>query len=62
FSVRGFYVKYHDAPPPTPVSFWNVHMLNVDRNKRHLDQPVVIQFWTELEKWVLGNKPHLVTV
>lgn len=60
--VRGFYVKYHDAPPPTPVSFWNVHMLNVDRNKRHLDQPVVIQFWTELEKWVLGNKPHLVTV
>ncbi|KAL7748981.1 accessory factor associated with RNA polymerase II [Sorochytrium milnesiophthora] len=58
--VKGFHVKFADEELRSPLDKWNVRVMSVHRNKRHLDQPIVLDFWTELEKWISVNKPHLL--
>ncbi|KAI9187986.1 accessory factor associated with RNA polymerase II [Blastocladiella emersonii ATCC 22665] len=59
-NVRGYHVKYHDEETPANVNTWNVRVFSVHRNKRHLDLPLVLDIWADLEKWVATHKPHLL--
>ncbi|ORZ32997.1 RNA pol II accessory factor, Cdc73 family-domain-containing protein [Catenaria anguillulae PL171] len=58
--VRGYHLRMHDEQVPPSVQGWNVKHLVMHRTKRHLDLPVVLEFWTDLERWVRGHKPHLL--
>ncbi|EAR84002.1 RNA pol II accessory factor, Cdc73 family protein (macronuclear) [Tetrahymena thermophila SB210] len=51
--VKGFYLKYYDIPTPDQVANWNVKIVSVYRNKRHLDFPAYEQFWQELENFMI---------
>lgn len=58
--TKGYHIKYLDEETPQNIKNWNVKVLNIHRHKRHLDQPLVQQFWMELEKFVLSVMPHLL--
>ncbi|KAJ3370650.1 accessory factor associated with RNA polymerase II [Allomyces arbusculus] len=58
--VRGYHLKYHDEETSPAVNAWNVRVFSVHRSKRHLDQPLVLDIWADLEKWIATNKPHLL--
>ncbi|KAI9216812.1 RNA pol II accessory factor, Cdc73 family-domain-containing protein [Blastocladiella britannica] len=59
-NVRGYIVKYHDEEVPPAVKLWNVKVLEVERSKRHKDLPMVLDFWSDLEKFIATHKPHLL--
>ena len=50
---RGFFMKFHDTVAPKTVTSWNVHLLDVNRNYRHLDRSLQVQFWGELANFIL---------
>ncbi|KAK7094725.1 parafibromin-like [Littorina saxatilis] len=57
--IRGFHIKWKELPLDTNVKNWAVHVLNLDRNRRHLDRACLQEFWEILDKYMLKTKPHL---
>ena len=53
-SFRGFYINYQDSPIDENVKKWNVKILQLSRNKRHLDKTIQHDFWSELEKFMFS--------
>lgn len=50
-------LKYQGVPLDMNVKNWNVKVLEVNRHQRHLDKTVVNEFWSELERTLLANRP-----
>lgn len=48
----GVYLKYDDEETPDTIKKWNVHVLSISKEKRHLDQPVMFEFWRLLEEFM----------
>lgn len=46
-------------PLDSNVKQWNVHVLKLDRHKRHLDRATLQLFWDVLDKYMAKFKPHL---
>ena len=57
--IRAFHLKYSDLPLDTNVAKWNVHVIQLDRNKRHLDRANLQQFWEHMDRYMVKQKPHL---
>lgn len=57
--TKGFYLKYDEMKTDPNVQKWDVHILTISRNKRHLDKASIIRFWEILDKFMTKNKPHL---
>ncbi|XP_052093562.1 parafibromin-like [Mytilus californianus] len=57
--VKAFHIKWSDLPLDNNVKKWNVTVLNLDRNKRHLDRAHIQTFWEVLDKFMAKNKSHL---
>lgn len=57
--IRGFHLKWKELPLDTNVKKWAVHVLSLDRNRRHLDRASLQEFWEILDKYMLKCKPHL---
>lgn len=51
-AVRGFHLKWKELPLDANVKKWSVHILNLDRNRRHLDRATLQEFWESLDKYV----------
>ena len=49
-TVRGFHMKWKELPLDANVKKWDVHVLNLDRNRRHLDRAALQEFWESLDK------------
>ena len=43
-------MKWSELPLDNNVKKWSVHILNLDRNKRHLDRAILQQFWEHLDR------------
>lgn len=51
--IKGFYLKYTETSPPKNVMKWNIRILDIHRNRRHLDVSIQNDFWTLLEDFLL---------
>ncbi|XP_068695653.1 parafibromin-like [Montipora foliosa] len=57
--IKGFYLKYDEMKTDPNVQKWDVQILTISRNKRHLDKASIIRFWEILDKFMIKHKPHL---
>jgi parafibromin len=57
-NVRGYYLKYDDAQVPPEVKSWNVKILTISKNKRHLDQTAALEFWNTLDEFMARKGNH----
>jgi len=49
-AVRAFHLKWNETSLDNNIKKWNVHVLSLDRHKRHLDRAMLQQFWVVLDK------------
>jgi len=55
--VQGFYFQYHDDNfSESEASSWKVKVLTVHRYRRHGDNLLMQQFWTQLDQFILDKK------
>jgi len=52
----GVHLKYDDAEAPPVVKKWKVHVLNINKYKRHLDPTTVVHFWRLLDDFLAKRK------
>ncbi|ESP00596.1 hypothetical protein LOTGIDRAFT_186348, partial [Lottia gigantea] len=57
--IKAFHLKWAETPLEANIKKWAVHVINLDRNKRHLDRASVNGFWEILDRYMLTAKPHL---
>ena len=57
--IRAYHLKWTELPLDNNVQKWAVNILQLDRNKRHLDRAILQQFWEVLDKHMAKNKTHL---
>ncbi|XP_075226203.1 cell division cycle 73 hyrax [Lycorma delicatula] len=57
--ICAFHLKYDEMPLDTNVGRWSVTVIQLSRNRRHLDRAALMVFWEKLDKHLLKNKPHL---
>lgn len=50
--ILGFSLRYQDEPAAGSIPIWKVKQLQISRNKRHLDNMVVGQFWKEIDQFI----------
>ena len=55
-TFRGFYMNYQDSPIDENIKKLYVKILQISRNKRHLDKTIQHEFWTELEKFIFSPR------
>ncbi|KAJ3326684.1 hypothetical protein HDU76_012727 [Blyttiomyces sp. JEL0837] len=55
--VKGFCLKWSTDVANEKVKAWNVTVLSVSRERRHLDYQVAGEFWRELDTWIAKNRP-----
>jgi len=61
--VRGFFMIFEDEKVPICVTNWNVALLQVNKHKRHLDNPAAMKFWEAVDlelakrKWIAPVAP-----
>ena len=53
FLVKAFHLKWQELPLDANVKKWSVHILSLDRQRRHLDRATLNMFWEVLDKYVL---------
>ena len=59
--MRAFHIQWDDLPLDKNVQKWDVQVLKLSRNHRHLDRAVFLKFWEILDRWVGKHKPNLRT-
>uniref|UniRef100_A0A6B2G1M2 Parafibromin (Trinotate prediction) n=1 Tax=Myxobolus squamalis TaxID=59785 RepID=A0A6B2G1M2_MYXSQ len=57
--IKAFHLKYSDSPLDSNISKWNVTVLNVLRNRRHMDRAAATSFWDSVDKFISRTKPSL---
>ncbi|KAL4219028.1 accessory factor associated with RNA polymerase II [Mactra antiquata] len=57
--IKAFHLKWQELPVDNNVKKWNVTMVNLDRNRRHLDRASIQVVWEVLDKYMAKVKPHL---
>ncbi|KII69381.1 Parafibromin [Thelohanellus kitauei] len=57
--IHAFHVKYSDAQLDPQIAKWNVKVLEILRNSRHMDRAAAVTFWDSLESFISRNKPNL---
>ncbi|KAJ3396534.1 hypothetical protein HDU92_002714 [Lobulomyces angularis] len=57
----GFYLHFSDEPVKDIVKGWRVHILTIDKLRRHLDVQVVNEFWRLVDNFVQTRKPMLLS-
>jgi len=49
-TVKAYHIKWQELPLDANIKKWSVHVLNLDRQKRHLDRATLNQFWEILDR------------
>jgi len=57
--IKAFHLKWDEMKLDTNVSKWNVQVIQLSRNKRHLDRANLLKFWSSLDTFMIKNKQYL---
>uniref|UniRef100_A0A7E4WE24 CDC73_C domain-containing protein n=1 Tax=Panagrellus redivivus TaxID=6233 RepID=A0A7E4WE24_PANRE len=57
--VLGFHMKYDDIKLDPNVAKWSVEVVQLSKNKRHLDKSLFIRLWQKIEQFIIKNKSNL---
>ena len=57
--IKAFHLKFDEMKLDANVAKWSVSVLEVSRHKRHLDRANLINFWSQLDTYMVKHKPHL---
>ncbi|CAG0922104.1 unnamed protein product [Notodromas monacha] len=57
--IKAFHLKYEEMKLDNNVAKWAVHVIDISRNRRHLDRAQLMTFWDMLDQHMLKCKPHL---
>lgn len=57
--IKGFHLKWDESKLDDNVAKWNVHILELSRNKRHLDKANLLKFWSSLDAFMIKYKSFL---
>ena len=57
--IAGFHLKMEETTLEKNIANWAVNVIQLSRNKRHLDRAAMLSFWEKLDKHIIKNKPHL---
>ncbi len=50
--VKAFHLKFEEMKLEPNIKKWDVQVLQISRNKRHLDKANILHFWETLDRWV----------
>jgi len=59
-TVKAYHLKWQELPLDANIKKWSVHVLNLDRQKRHLDRATLNQFWEILDRLVAVMLPSVL--
>lgn len=59
-TVKAFHLKFDEMKLDANVAKWNVEIIELSRNKRHLDRANLLKFWSILDQHM--NKYHKNTL
>lgn len=57
--IKAFHIKWSHLPVDNNVKKWNVTIVNLDNNRRHLDRASLQVVWEVLDTFMAKSKPHL---
>ena len=57
--VAAFHLKWDESNLEKNIGNWAVNIIQLSRNKRHLDRARLMVFWEMLDRYMVNNKPHL---
>jgi hypothetical protein len=57
--VLGVYLHYPDERPPDTVRSWNVRLIPLQRELRHLDKTAMLQLYKELDAFLAMRRCEL---
>jgi len=57
--VAAFHLKWDESSLEKNIGNWAVNIIQLSRNKRHLDRARLMVFWEMLDRYMVNNKPHL---
>jgi len=57
--VLGVHLKFDDEQTHENITHWNVKVLTLSKTKRHLDQPVALDFWRHLDDFRAKRKAEM---
>ena len=57
--IAGFHLKMEETTLEKNIANWAVNVIQLSRNKRHLDRAAMLSFWEKLDKHIIKHKPHL---
>uniref|UniRef100_A0A6G1SE07 Parafibromin n=1 Tax=Aceria tosichella TaxID=561515 RepID=A0A6G1SE07_9ACAR len=58
-NIKGFHLKWDDSKLDENVARWNVQILELSHNKRHLDKANLLKFWSSLDSFMMKYKSFL---
>lgn len=50
FSVQAFHIKFEEMNLDANIGKWAVHVINLSRERRHLDRARFLEFWEKLDR------------
>ena len=57
--IKAFHLKFDEMKLDANVAKWNVEVIELSRNKRHLDRANLLKFWSILDQHMVKHKHHL---
>ena len=57
--IAGFHLKMEEQALEKNIASWAVSIIQLNKNKRHLDRAAMLSFWEKLDKHMVKSKPHL---
>ncbi|GFQ72298.1 parafibromin [Trichonephila clavata] len=57
--IKAFHLKWIEMKLDANVGKWAVHVIELNRNKRHLDRANLLKFWEILDNYMHKYKPNL---
>merc|ERR1711973_722757 len=57
--IAGFHLKMEETTLEKNIANWAVSVVQLSRNRRHLDRAAMLSFWEKLDKHIIKHKPHL---
>ncbi|XP_045112686.1 parafibromin-like isoform X2 [Portunus trituberculatus] len=57
--ICAFHIKFEEMNLDGNIAKWAVHVINLSRERRHLDRARFLEFWEKLDRYITLKKPHL---
>lgn len=57
--IKAFHLKWDESRLDDNIAKWNVQILELSRNKRHLDKASLLKFWASLDTYMTKFKTYL---